>query len=312
MQSTPIKIGVVGATGFVGSHACVELLSRGHSVIGFSRHPEALGSHKLYTPQALDVVSAKISYLSHAFRGLDVLVNAYGPHATGPEGLNPLQFIEISRKIVLAARDAKVNYTIMIGGCGSLNIPGESLETCVDSEEWWIAYRRGMADSPAHLAYMEERFGPGAAKGLKAYHDARVQAASGKGTAKTQSIIESQEKDILADQAMDFIKACRATFLFFDGNNSFRWSFLSPPTLFRSGKRTGGYEVVIDKVPLKGDQNDGTNLTGRLHGIAASDLAIAIADESEKQSHLGKHWSPYSDISDESPTSAFVTLEAVR
>jgi putative NADH-flavin reductase len=223
-----------------------------------------------------------------------------------------VQFIEISRKIVLAARDAKVNCTIMVGGCGSLNVPGELLDTCVDSQEWWLAYRRGMADSPAHLTYMEERYGPAAAKGLKAYHDARVQAAAGKGTAETQSIIESHEKDLVNDQASGFIRACRATFMFFDRNTSFRWTFVSPPTLFRSGPRTGEYKVVIDKVPVKGDQNDGTNVTGRLHGIAARDLAIAIADESEKQSHEGKHWSPYGDISDQTPTSAYVTLDAVR
>jgi uncharacterized protein YbjT (DUF2867 family) len=89
MKSSKLKIGVVGATGFVGSHACVELLSRGHSVIVFARHPESIGSHRLYTPQILDVGSANISNLSHAFKDLDVLVNAYGPHATGPEGLDP-------------------------------------------------------------------------------------------------------------------------------------------------------------------------------------------------------------------------------
>ena len=83
----PLKIGVIGPAGFGGSYLCVELINRGHEVVGFSRSPAKLGSHKRYRPQVLDVSSQKIEQLAEAFQGLDVLVNEYGPHSAGHEAL---------------------------------------------------------------------------------------------------------------------------------------------------------------------------------------------------------------------------------
>ncbi|EKG09711.1 NAD-dependent epimerase/dehydratase [Macrophomina phaseolina MS6] len=75
-----LRIGVIGPTGFIGSHVCVELIQRGHHVIGMSRNPEAIGSHEKYTPRKTDVDAESIDQLAEAFKGLDVLINAWGPH----------------------------------------------------------------------------------------------------------------------------------------------------------------------------------------------------------------------------------------
>lgn len=83
----PLTVGVVGPTGFAGSHITVELLDRGHKVVGISRHPETLGSRPGYTPKSVDVQSSSIVELAEAFRGLDVLISCYGPHTSGPGGL---------------------------------------------------------------------------------------------------------------------------------------------------------------------------------------------------------------------------------
>ena len=69
----------VAVTGYGGSPTCVELLNRGHEVIGISRHPEKLGTHEKYRPQPLDVSAASIEDLVEAFKGVDVVVNSFNP-----------------------------------------------------------------------------------------------------------------------------------------------------------------------------------------------------------------------------------------
>ncbi len=81
------KIGVIGPAGFGGSYLCVELINRGHHVFGISRSPEKLGKHELYSPLSADVNTLSIKELADVFRGLDVVINEYGPHSAGHEAL---------------------------------------------------------------------------------------------------------------------------------------------------------------------------------------------------------------------------------
>jgi len=74
-----MHVAVIGPTGFGGSHVCKELLDRGHVVTGLSRTPEKLGKHENYKPVTLDFSQAPIERLVEAFKGADVLVNAYNP-----------------------------------------------------------------------------------------------------------------------------------------------------------------------------------------------------------------------------------------
>jgi len=308
----PLTIGVIGPAGFSGSYVCVELLNRGHHVVGFSRNPEKIGSHARYTPKAVDINERSIEELAETFRGLDVLINAYGPHSAGHEALKYMPFLEVTRKVVLAVRLAKPNYFVMIGGAGSLYMPGSGSQCVLENKDWWLAYRQGLADSEAHTSYMEERLGP-MGSGLRAYRNARIAVKSGKADEKNRKVIDDYEKYVQHhDAALEFITACRTSFMFFDGNTSFRWTFVSPSALYRPGKRTGSYEVMFDKLPLKGNTEDPTKLEGRLHGISAADLALAIADEVENPQKEGKHWTAYADQSDDNPTPSYVTLECVR
>ncbi|KAF7553249.1 hypothetical protein G7Z17_g3757 [Cylindrodendrum hubeiense] len=283
-----LRTGIIGPAGFGGSHLCVELINRGHSIRGISRRPEKLGTHNAYTPYPIDIENCSLEQLIEAFKDLDVLVNEYGPH-TGGE--NALQY------------QSKVAYFVMVGGCGSLNMPGNPLQTCSESPDWWLAYRRGIADSHAHVSYMEERLGS-MGSSLRLYRDARAKLREGKADDNALKIIGDYEQAVLKnDKALTFVTACRTSFMFFNGNTSFPWTFISPPALYRSGKRTGKYETIFDELPLKppSGSNDPGNLDGRLHGITAADLAIAIADEVETRAKVGRHWSAYSDMSDDTP-----------
>lgn len=224
----------------------------------------------------------------------------------------PVPFVESIRKIVLAVKRAAVDYFIMIGGTGSLHVPHENT-TVVDSKHFWLAYRRGLADSNAYVSYMEQRIGP-MASSLRAYRNARL-ALNGAGEsseeerAAARATVEEFESPAKGEPALDFIKAARATYLFFDGNTSFNWTFVSPSALYRPGKRTGSYEVTIDDLPLKGEPKGDNPLDGRLTGISVADLAIAIADEAETRKYQYKHWTATGDLSDDTPAPAFLTLQ---
>jgi putative NADH-flavin reductase len=84
---TPLKVGVIGPAGFGGSYVCVELLNRGHTVIGISRNPEKLGKHERYMPRPVNIDEITFLELAKHFEGIDVLISEYGPHTAGAGAL---------------------------------------------------------------------------------------------------------------------------------------------------------------------------------------------------------------------------------
>ncbi|KAJ2901608.1 nad-dependent epimerase dehydratase [Zalerion maritima] len=310
--STRLRVGVIGPAGFGGSYLCVELIDRGHHVVGLSRNPQKLGSHALYEPRPVDVDNASEAELAKAMSDVQVVVCEYGPHTAGHDGLRYMPFIESVRKIILAVKRAKVGYFVMVGGAGSLHVPGGDGICVADSKDFFLAYRRAIADSHAHVTYMEERLGPLGAS-LRAYRNARLALRSGggdeDGKAAARTAVEAFEAKIKQDPAGGFIKAARASYMFFDGNTSFDWTYVSPSALYRPGKRTGHYEVTIDDLPLRGEPKGDNALDGRLMGVSAADLAIAIADEVESRRYKYQHWSATSDLSDDTPAPSYVTLD---
>ena len=201
--------------------------------MGISRNPTAIGQHERYKAVPVDFDNSSISEIAKAFEGVDAIVksfsfvvceltiSAYGPHTGGAGALQYMPFVETTRKIVLAVRRAKVPYFIMVGG-----------------------YRRGIADSEAHVQYMEERLGH-LGSSLRAYRNARLAVKNGKATEDDEKTIQEYEHNVLhGDYSTTFVKSCRTTYMFFDGNQSFRWSFLSPSALFRPGSIIpGGMET---------------------------------------------------------------------
>lgn len=308
----PLRVGVIGPAGFGGSYLSVELLNRGHTVIGISRTPEKLGKHPRYIPRPVNIDDVSSTELAKSFEGIDVLVSEYGPHTAGVGALLYMPFLETVRKIILAVKQSPVKYFLFVGGAGSLHVPGTQ-ECCVDHPDFFVAYRSAIANSEAHIAYMEERLAAfGAA--LRRYRNARIATKEGRATEEDQKVVADYEASIKEkDGASDFIKAGRTAFMFFDGNTSFKWSFVSPSALYRPGKRTGKYEVSVDDMVLEGEQQSADNIfEGRLTGISVADMAIAIADEVENEKLVGKHWSASGDISEDKPGAAYLTLEVAE
>ncbi|KAH3945658.1 hypothetical protein HBH70_122480 [Parastagonospora nodorum] len=310
--SKPLTVGIIGPAGFGGSYLSVELLNRGHTVVGISRNPQALGKHARYIPRPVDIDAVSISQLAESFQGLDILVSMFGPHTEGPMALLYQPFLETTRKLILAYKQSPASYFLFVGGAGSLHIPGTQ-DSCVDHPDFFVAYRRAISTSLAHIAYMEERLGiMGTA--LRRYREARIEEREGRQSEEDDRVIAEYEKQIREkDQASDFIKAGRTAFMMFDGNTSFRWGFVSPSALYRPGKRTGQYKISVDDMVLEGEQQVGKDIfEGRLTGISVADMAIAIADEIEQQKLVWKHWSAWGDISEDLPGPSYLRLDAVE
>lgn len=222
-----------------------------------------------------------------------------------------MPFLEAVRKIILAVKLSPVKYFLFVGGAGSLHVPGTH-ESCVDHPDFFMAYRRAIATSEAHIVYMEERLGIMGTE-LRTYRKARIAEREGQATEEDKKAIVEYEASIKKkDRAIDFIKAGRTAYMFFDGNTSFKWSFVSPSALYRPGRRTGKYEISVDVMVLEGPQQGENIFEGRLTGISVADMAIAIADEVENEKLVAKHWSAVGDISDDVPAPTYLTLDAVN
>jgi putative NADH-flavin reductase len=218
----------------------------------------------------------------------------------------------MARKIVLASKAAKVPYLVSIGGTGSLYLAGQGQLTACDDPRFWVAFRRSVADSEQGIAMMDFRSAQIGAF-LRRYRDARLAVKSGNASDEQTQFVAEFEDGILAqgnDAPGDLPTAARATFSFYEGQESFRWTFVSPPAQYRPGKRTGLYQVHFDEVPLLSEEHaEADNVyAGRLMGISAADLAIAIADEVEKQKKVGRHWSATAELSDDFSAPNVATL----
>jgi putative NADH-flavin reductase len=226
--------------------------------------------------------------------------------------LAKVPFLETVRKLILAYKASSASYFLFVGGAGSLHVPGTS-DSCVDHPDFFLAYRRAISTSLAHIVYMEERLGI-MGTSLRRYRDARIASRENRATdADLQEIAKYEESIKAKDQAADFIKAGRTAYMFFDGNTSFRWSFVSPSALYRPGVRTGKYSISVDDMVLEGEQKEGKDIfEDRLTGISVADMAIAIADEVEAQKLVGKHWSAWGDVSEDRPAPAYARLDAVE
>lgn len=126
-----MKIALIGATGFVGSHVLTELVNRGHEVTAISRNPEKLVSDsKLVTSKKGDVFNEE--EFAKLVEGHDAVISAYNPGWTNPDIYN--EFLAGAQAIQAAVKKSGVKRILVVGGAGSLEIaPGVQL---VDTPEF--------------------------------------------------------------------------------------------------------------------------------------------------------------------------------
>ncbi|WP_206022411.1 NAD(P)-dependent oxidoreductase [Pseudoflavitalea sp. G-6-1-2] len=133
-----MKLAIIGASGFVGSHLLQEALQRGHKVTAIVRNPAKITTHHPHlTVKACDVMDA--AALAPLLAGNDAVISAYNSGWTNPNIYD--DFMRGSDAILRATREAGVPRLLVVGGAGSLEIaPGKQL---VDTPEFPEAYKAG-------------------------------------------------------------------------------------------------------------------------------------------------------------------------
>lgn len=132
-----MKVALIGATGFVGSHLLAELVNRGYEVTALARSVEKIpvkdGKPKT---AAIDVTDTKA--LVQAIKGNDVVLSAYNAGWSNSNIYN--DFMKGSKAIEEAVKEAGIKRYIVIGGAGSLYIDGKQI---VDSPDFPAQFRDG-------------------------------------------------------------------------------------------------------------------------------------------------------------------------
>ncbi|MFE5585330.1 NAD(P)-dependent oxidoreductase [Kitasatospora sp. NPDC056531] len=127
-----MHIGVIGATGTIGSRVVTEALQRGHRVTAFSRDASAITDRRENLAWAsIDVLDAKS--IEAALPGLDVLISGFQPGNAAKDFndtvrrsiADPTVYATAARALLKALESHPRTRLIVIGGAGSLEIePG--------------------------------------------------------------------------------------------------------------------------------------------------------------------------------------------
>jgi uncharacterized protein len=127
-----MQIGVIGATGTIGSRVVSEALSRGHHVAAFSSDASRIqDSRENITWKSVDVTDA--GGIAAVLPGLDVLISGFGPGNTTRDPADAVARAVADPKVyvraataLLAALDTRPGTRlIVIGGAASLEVqPG--------------------------------------------------------------------------------------------------------------------------------------------------------------------------------------------
>jgi putative NADH-flavin reductase len=116
-----MKVVLFGATGKSGSRLMHELVTRGHTVTAVARDVSKLPAVAGVTARQDDLSDAQRT--AELVRGADAVISAYAPPANDTDEL-----VGVTRRQVIAVREAGVDRLLVVGGAGGLEVaPGVSL-----------------------------------------------------------------------------------------------------------------------------------------------------------------------------------------
>lgn len=141
-----MKIALIGATGFVGTHVLNELVSRGHQVTAVARNIDKIDAgSELVTAKAADVANS--DEVAAAVAGHDAVISTFNAGWTNPNIYH--DFIAGAKAIQAGVKQAGVKRFLTVGGAGSLEIePGLQL---VDTPNFPEAYKPGATAARDYL-----------------------------------------------------------------------------------------------------------------------------------------------------------------
>lgn len=146
-----MKIALIGASGFVGSHILEELVSRRHEVTTVTRHPEKVKSESSLVKNVKGDVS-NVEELAGILKGHDVVISSYNPGWTNPNIYQ--DFLDGAKAIQQAVKSSGVKRYIVIGGAGSLFVaPGVQL---VDTPQFPAEWKPGALAARDYLTIIQK------------------------------------------------------------------------------------------------------------------------------------------------------------
>jgi len=261
-----LKIAVIGHTGMGGRALTKELLARGHQVTGLARTVPDTPAHAGLTHIRADVFDTDA--LGAHLRGHDAVVSLFsGGHEVDLEVY--YRQAEGTRRIIQAFKRSQGRYLLYVGGAASLYVaPGVQMFDDPRFPAWYFGVM------PAeHLRWLAEITGVGF------FEDAARRKEEGLfAPGQTDPELEQYVKPWTR---VPLLEGCRIALDLFAHRTDIRWSFLSPPWLYRPGKGSGSYSLGVDYMLFD---------NGIPAGIALPDLVLALADEVENQAFAHKHW----------------------
>ncbi|MCE7060407.1 NAD(P)-dependent oxidoreductase [Dyadobacter sp. CY343] len=140
-----MKIALIGATGFVGSHVLKELIDRGHEVVAIARSVDKIPADSLVTAVAANVLNP--AEVTAAVAGVDAVISAYNPGWSNPNIYE--EFLAGARSIQQGVKDSGLGRILVIGGAGSLEIkPGLQL---IDTPKFPEEFKPGAGAAREYL-----------------------------------------------------------------------------------------------------------------------------------------------------------------
>lgn len=141
-----MKIGIIGATGHVGSFLTAEALKRGHEVIGIVRHVP-----KTIRESNLTFLNKDIFVLTNEdVKDFDVLISAYN----APEG-EEVQHVKAMKHLVEILKDTSVRL-LVVGGAGSLYVDDKLTTHMYDTDAFPDAFKPTSINMGKALDYLRE------------------------------------------------------------------------------------------------------------------------------------------------------------
>ena len=145
-----MNIALIGASGFVGAAVLQEALDRGHQVTGIVRQPQKLPQHAALSAVAGDAYDAEA--LAQSLAGHDAVIHAFNP-GWGQANIREL-FIQGTRAIYAAVKQAGIERLLVVGGAGSLYVaPGLQL---LDTADFPAEYKEGAEGARQALNLIRE------------------------------------------------------------------------------------------------------------------------------------------------------------
>ena len=146
-----MKIELIGATGFVGSHLLNEALDRGHEVTAIVRRPDRLPVHARLVAVQADVHD--VDKLAEALAGHTAIISAFSAERDSPTKFQ--DHVDGAKAIIAATKKSGVKRLLVVGGAGSLRLgPGREMIDEPDFPPEWRAGAGGTREF-LHLLWEE-------------------------------------------------------------------------------------------------------------------------------------------------------------